>query len=52
MAGDNDLINLFAAAIVARILPAIPINYHMWEIGTIAQCLKLSKAQARERLAP
>lgn len=52
MADDNDLINRLAAAVAERIRPSIPIEYDMWDIATIAQCLKLSEAQVRERLAP
>ncbi|WP_036170393.1 hypothetical protein [Massilia sp. 9096] len=49
---DNDLINRLAAALADRIRPAIPFEYEMWDIATIASCMKLSEAQVRERLAP
>lgn len=52
MADDNDLINRLAAAVADRIRPQIPFDYEMWDIATIAACLKLSEAQVRERLAP
>jgi hypothetical protein len=49
---DNDLINRLAAAVADRIRPQIPFDYEMWDIATIAACMKLSEAQVRERLAP
>ena len=49
---DNDLITRIAAAVAERIRPQIPIEYDMWDISTIAACLKCSEAQVRERLAP
>lgn len=52
MADDNDLINRLAAAVADRIRPQIPFDYEMWDIATIAACMKLSEAQVRERLAP
>lgn len=52
MAEDNDLINRLAAAVADRIRPQIPFDYEMWDIATIAACMKLSEAQVRERLAP
>lgn len=52
MADDNELINRLAAAVADRIRPQIPFDYEMWDIATIASCLKLSEAQVRERLAP
>ncbi len=52
MADDNDLINRLAAAVAERIRPQIPFEYEMWDIATIASCMKLSEAQVRERLAP
>lgn len=52
MADDNDLINRLAAAVADRIRPQIPFDYDMWDIATIAACMKLSEAQVRERLAP
>lgn len=52
MADDNDLINRLAAAVADRIRPQIPFDYEMWDISTIAACMKLSEAQVRERLAP
>ena len=52
MANDNDLINRLAAAVADRIRPQIPFDYEMWDIATIAACVKLSEAQVRERLAP
>lgn len=52
MADETDLINRLAAAVAERIRPQIPIEYDMWDVATIAQCLKLSEAQVRERLAP
>lgn len=52
MADDNDLINRLAAAVADRIRPRIPFDYEMWDIATIAACMKLSEAQVRERLAP
>lgn len=52
MADDNDLINRLAAAAADRIRPQIPFDYEMWDIATIAACMKLSEAQVRERLAP
>jgi hypothetical protein len=52
MADDNDLINRLAAAVAERIRPPVPIEYDMWDFATIAQCLKCSEAQVRERLAP
>lgn len=52
MADDNDLINRLAAAVADRIRPQIPFEYDMWDIATIAACMKLSEAQVRERLAP
>lgn len=52
MADDNDLINRLAAAVADRIRPQIPFDYEMWDVATIAACMKLSEAQVRERLAP
>jgi len=52
MVNDNDLINRLAAAVADRIRPQIPFDYEMWDIATIAACMKLSEAQVRERLAP
>ncbi len=52
MADENDLINRLAAAVAERIRPQIPFEYEMWDIATIASCMKLSEAQVRERLAP
>lgn len=52
MADDTDLINRLAAAVAERIRPQIPFDYEMWDIATIAACMKLSEAQVRERLAP
>lgn len=52
MADDNDLINRLAAAVADRIRPQIPFDYEMWDIATIAACMKLSESQVRERLAP
>jgi hypothetical protein len=52
MADENDLINRLAAAVADRIRPQIPFDYEMWDIATIAACMKLSEAQVRERLAP
>lgn len=52
MTNDNDLINRLAAAVADRIRPQIPFDYEMWDIATIAACMKLSEAQVRERLAP
>jgi hypothetical protein len=52
MADENDLINRLAAAVAERIRPRIPIEYDMWDVETIADCLKCSAAQVRERLAP
>lgn len=52
MAEDTDLINRLAAAVAERIRPTIPFDYEMWDIATIAACMKLSEAQVRERLAP
>jgi hypothetical protein len=52
MAEDNDLINRLAAAVADRIRPQIPFDYEMWDVATIAACMKLSEAQVRERLAP
>lgn len=52
MADDNDLINRLAAAVANLIRPQIPFDYEMWDIATIAACMKLSEAQVRERLAP
>jgi hypothetical protein len=49
---DTDLINRLAAAVADRIRPQIPFEYEMWDIATIAACMKLSEAQVRERLAP
>lgn len=49
---DNDLINRLAAAVAERIRPQIPFDYEIWDIATIAACMKLSEAQVRERLAP
>lgn len=49
---DNDLIARLAAAVADRIRPQIPFDYEMWDIATIAACMKLSEAQVRERLAP
>lgn len=51
MADDNDLINRLAAVVADRIRPQIPFDYEMWDIATIAACMKLSEAQVRERLA-
>ncbi|MFC5551785.1 hypothetical protein [Massilia aerilata] len=52
MADETDLINRLAAAVADRIRPQIPFDYEMWDIATIAACMKLSEAQVRERLAP
>ena len=52
MANDTDLIDRLAAAVADRIRPQIPFDYEMWDIATIAACMKLSEAQVRERLAP
>lgn len=52
MADETDLINRLAAAVAERIRPVIPFDYEMWDIATIAACMKLSEAQVRERLAP
>jgi hypothetical protein len=49
---DDNLIERLAAAVADRIRPQIPFDYEMWDIATIAACLKLSEAQVRERLAP
>lgn len=49
---DNDLIARLASAVADRIRPQIPFDYEMWDIATIAACMKLSEAQVRERLAP
>jgi hypothetical protein len=51
-ADESDLINRLAAAVADRIRPQIPFEYEMWDIATIAACMKLSEAQVRERLAP
>jgi hypothetical protein len=52
MNAETDLIDRLAAAVAARLRPRIPIEYDMWDIATIADCLKCSEAQVRERLAP
>lgn len=44
MADENDLINRLAAAVAERIRPPIPFEYEMWDIATIASCMKLSEA--------
>lgn len=48
---DTNIIDLLAAAVAAKVRPAIPIDIALWDIATIAAYLQRSENQVRERMA-
>lgn len=49
---DATLIDQFAAAVAARISPAIPLEFDLWSAAEIAAWLKVGPDQVLERYAP
>lgn len=47
---ETELINKLATALGKHLKPAIPIDYDLWDVATIAQLLKRSDDQVRERV--
>jgi hypothetical protein len=47
---ETELITKLAAAVAGQLRPAIPLNIDLWDVSTIAQLLKRSDAQVRERI--
>ncbi len=49
---DTALIDQLAAAVAARISPAIPLEFDLWSAAEIAAWLKVGTDQVLERYAP
>lgn len=47
---ETEMITKLAAAIGQQIRPAIPLEVDLWDVATIAQLLKRSEDQVRERV--
>lgn len=48
---DTNIIELLAAAVAAKVRPAIPLDIALWDIATIAAYLQRGESQVRERMA-
>lgn len=47
---ETELITKLANALALQLRPAIPLNIDLWDVSTIAQFLKRSDDQVRERV--
>jgi len=47
---DDALIEKLAAALAARLPPAIPFEIDLWDVATIARLLKRNESQVRNRI--
>jgi hypothetical protein len=48
---DTNIIDVLAAAVAAKVRPAIPLEIALWDIATIAAYLNRGESQVRERMA-